>query len=72
MKCYQCVVQAPLGTIPDSEVNEAKFIINGHSVCGIQDHIDAVIANPGASGVTITRREKIDPERAARLKVTNP
>lgn len=69
MKCYQCVVQAPAGTIAHKDLNDAVFIINGQGVCGIQDHIDAVVAEPGASGVAISRREPLEPERRERLRV---
>jgi hypothetical protein len=73
MKCYQCVVQSseewPDG-IPQDKLNDAVFIINGHSVCGILDHIDAVCAEPGSSGVTIARETPLDPERRERLKVS--
>lgn len=46
MNCALCLVH---GRVP----NPATTILNGHAVCA--NHIDDVVAAPGARGVTVSR-----------------
>lgn len=46
MNCALCLVH---GEVP----NPASTVLNGHAVC--RDHIQDVVAAPGAQGVTVSR-----------------
>ena len=52
MNCALCIVH---GNVP----NPATTILNGQAVCA--DHINSVVAAPGAQGVTVSRMTSDSP-----------